>query len=127
MDTNEIHEKLVLGISEQQKTILESSGQGIYIYLDDNHVVYNRRFASLMGYSSIKELEKFNGSFLSSFVAEKSQNILVNAYQRAISQMEGSTIEIFWKKKTGGEVRTTVIITPLEFDGHLFAIHFISA
>ena len=127
MDTNEIHEKLIAGITEQQKTILETSGQAIYIYLDDNHVVYNQRFASLLGYSSIKELENFKGSFLPSFVADQSQSILVNAYQRAVSKMEGSTVEILWKKKTGEQVKSTVILTPLEFDGHLFAIHFISA
>jgi PAS domain-containing protein len=126
MDTNEIHEKLIKGVAEQQKEILESSGQAIYIYLDDNHVVYNQRFASLLSYSSPQELDKFKGSFLLSFVAEQSQNTLANAYQKAMDKKEGSTVEIFWKKKSGGEIRTTVMLTPTMFDGHLFAFHFIS-
>lgn len=127
MQTTEVHENLIRGIGEQQKMILESSGQGIYIYLDDNYVIFNQKFASMLGYSSVKDLDPFKGSFLTSFVATKSQNVLVNAYECAINQMEGSTIEIFWKKKSGGEIKTTVMLTPLAFEGHLFAMHFISS
>jgi PAS domain-containing protein len=106
--------------------IFETSGQGIYIYLDDNHVIFNQKFASILGYSSVNELEPFKGAFLTSFVTNKSHNTLVDAYQRAINQMEGSTIEIFWKKKNGGEIRTSVMLVPLVFEGHFFAMHFIS-
>jgi len=127
MQTNEMHENLIKGIGEQQKMILESSDQGIYIYLDDNHIIFNLTFASMLGYSSVKELDPFKGSFLTSFVATKSQSTLVDAYQGAINQMEGSTIEIFWKKKTGSEIKTTVMLTPLAYKGHLFAMHFISS
>jgi hypothetical protein len=126
METNEIHESLIKGISDQQKMLIEGSGQGIYIYLDDNHVIFNQKFAAILGYSSVIELDPFKGAFLTSFVANKSQNALVDAYQRAINQMEGSTVEIFWKKKNGGEIQTTVILTPIVFEGHLFAMHFIS-
>ena len=125
MNELEIHEKLMRGISEQQKKILDSSGQSIYIYLDDNHIVFNQKFATLLGYSSPQELEKFKGSFMPVLVADKSQNLLVDAYQRAMDKMEGSTVEISWKKKMGGEVKTTVILTPLMYADHLFAIHFI--
>jgi PAS domain S-box-containing protein len=126
METNEMHDNLIKGISKQQKLIFETSGQGIYIYLDDNHVIFNQKFASILGYSSVNELELFKGAFLTSFVTNKSHNTLVDAYQRAINQMEGSTIEIFWKKKNGGEIRTSVMLVPLVFEGHLFAMHFIS-
>ena len=37
MNDLETHEELMRGISAQQSKILESSGQAIYIYLDDNH------------------------------------------------------------------------------------------
>ena len=125
MNELEIHAGLIRGISEQQKMILDSSGQGIYIYLDDNHMVFNQKFASLLGYSSPQELEKFKGSFMPALVADKSQSVLVDAYQRAMDKLEASSVEIFWKKKMGGEVKTTVLLTPLMYDGHLFAIHYI--
>ena len=127
MNECEIHQELIRGISEQQKTILDSSGQGMYIYLDDSHVIFNQQFATLLGYGSPREMEMLNEPFLSAFVAEKSHSILVNAYKKAMNKMEGSTFEVSWKKKVGGEVKATVILTPIMYDNHLFAIHYIFA
>jgi PAS domain-containing protein len=121
----ENHEDLIRGISEQQRSILDSSRQAVYIYLDDNHFVFNQKFASLLGYDSAKELQDFKGSLLPALVSGKSQKLLVDAFQKAMNNMEASSVEIFWKKKMGGEVKTTVILTPLIYDGKLFAIHYI--
>ena len=52
------HEELIKGISNQMGTILSSSEQAIYIYLDDIHKVCNKKFASLLGYSSPEEWAK---------------------------------------------------------------------
>lgn len=126
MNEHEIHEELMRGIAAQQKKVLESSAQAIYIYLDDNHIIYNQKFASLVGYASIKDLDAIRGSFMSMLVTEKSQPVVVDAYTRAMDKLEASMVEVTWKKKTGGEVGSTVILAPLMYDGHLFAIHFIS-
>jgi len=40
--------------------------------------------------------------------------------------MIGSTIDLTWKKKSGGTVDSTVILVPVAYDGHLFALHFLS-
>ncbi len=125
MITSENHEELLRGISDQQAKILESSGQAVYIYLDDNHIVYNQKFVSLLGYTSPGELEKFKGSFLPVFVAEKSRDRLADAYQKTVDKLEASSVEISWKQKEAGEIRTTVLITPLIYEGHRFAIHYI--
>ena len=37
------HEELIAGISKQMKSILDSSQQAIYIYLDDIHKVCNEK------------------------------------------------------------------------------------
>jgi PAS domain S-box-containing protein len=126
MNENETHEELMRRISAQQSKILESSGQAIYIYLDDSHIVYNQKFASLVGYASTSELDAIKGSFVPVLVAEKSQSALVEAYQKAMDKLSASTVEVFFKKKAGGEVKTTVILAPLMYDSRLFAIHFIS-
>jgi hypothetical protein len=33
---------------------------------------------------------------------------------------------VTWKKKNGGTVNTTVILVPMAYAGHLFAVHFVS-
>jgi PAS domain-containing protein len=120
------HEKLLNGISEQMKPVLDSSQQAIYIYLDDTHLVCNSRFANLLGYASAQELASVEKNLLAKLVVDKSQETLVTNYRKAMEKMVGSTFPITWRKKMGGSVDTTVILVPISYEGHLFALHFIS-
>ncbi len=120
------HEELIEGISKQMKGILDSSEQAIYIYLDDIHKVCNGKFASLLGYPSPEEWAKVVGSFPELFVERSSQETLVTAYQQAMERMIPANIKVTWKKKSGGNISTSVVMVPITYDNHLFALHFIS-
>jgi hypothetical protein len=124
MSEIENHEELIRGISEQQKRILDSSKQAVYIYLDDNHFIFNKKFASLLGYNSPNDLQNFKGSLLPALVADKSQKSLVDAFQKAMNNQEASIIEVSWLKNKGGEVKTKLILTPLMYEGQPFVIHY---
>ena len=124
-DEHKHHEELINGIYEQLRPVMENSEQAMYIYLDDNHAVFNKKFATLLGYKSVDELLKVKGTFLDAFVDSKSQNTKVNAFRKAMEKMAGSTISINWKKKSGGLVKTAVILVPISYHGHLFALHFL--
>ncbi|KKQ26395.1 MAG: hypothetical protein US39_C0001G0149 [Microgenomates group bacterium GW2011_GWC1_37_12b] len=128
MDKHEHRAELVSGFLKEQKEIFDLSDQGIYAFLDDDCRVCNSKFAKMLGYDSPEEWFKVNvkGAFPSVFLANKSQQTLVNAYQRAIEKGVGSTIEVTWKKKSGGDVDTTVILVPVAYQGHTFALHFVS-
>jgi hypothetical protein len=119
------HEALINGISKQFETILASSEQAIYIYLDNIHKICNEKFSTLMGYRSPEEWAKVNDAF-EVFVDRSSQETLVKAYNIAMEKFIPSTIKVNWKKKSGGTVATTVVLVPIEYDGHIFALHFIS-
>ena len=119
------HEELIKGISKQMESILDSSEQAIYIYLDDIHKVCNEKFASLMGYGSPEEWAKVEDSF-PEFVDQGSQQPLVTAYRQAMEKLIPANIKVTWKKKSGGTVGTSVVMVPIAYDGHLFALHFIS-
>ena len=120
------HEELIKGVYRQLEEIFEDSKQAIYVYLDDNHMTYNQRFASLLGYKSVEELSAVNEPFIEAFVMEKSQEILISAYRNAMEDKIGSDIEVSWKKKTGESVKTKVIMVPISYMGELLALHFIS-
>jgi PAS domain-containing protein len=126
MDVHLHHEELVKGFLEQSKTIFDSSRQGVYLYLDDAHKTCNKNFAALLGYKSVAEWEKQEGPFTALFADGKSQKSLVSAYQNAMEKLIGSTINVTWKRKDGKRVKTTVILVPMSYRGHLFALHFIS-
>ena len=119
------HEELVNGFFEELKGIFENSEQGIYLYLDDMHKVCNKKFASLLGYKSPADWAKMDQPFPEIFVDKKSQNALVGAYQKAMEKMAASTIKVKWKKKSGKGVSTTVILVPIAYKNHLFALHFV--
>lgn len=125
MDEQQHHEELVKGITEQMKPVLEKSGQAIYIYLDDNHKVCNKKFADLLGYKSPKEWAQAEAP-LSDVVEEDQQNV-VKSYMDASEKMVASGIKVRVKNiKTGKIITTNMIIAPIGHAGHVFTAHFFS-
>jgi carbohydrate-binding DOMON domain-containing protein len=122
----EHHEKLLDDIYKEMKIIFESSEQPVFIYLDDNHWVPNKKFLSLLGYKSFEEIAALKKPFLDTLVDEKSQETLATTYERATTKMVGSTISVVWKKKSGEKVDSTMILVPIAYHGHIFALNFIS-
>ena len=120
------HHDLLDELTAQLQPILESSDQAIYVYFDDEEKVCNEKFASLLGYDSPEEWAQVEGSFPSVFVDEGSRNTLIHAFQNAIQSMSASTIKVQWKKKSGGTADSTVILVPISYKGHIFALHFVA-
>src|SRR5271157_2519674 len=81
MDEQQHHKDLIKGISEQMKPVLEKSGQALYIYLDDNHKVCNKKFADMLGYKSPKEWAKIEAPL--SDIIEEDQDKVIKAYINA--------------------------------------------
>jgi PAS domain-containing protein len=125
METQVHHEELIAGVAEQFRSVLDGSEQGIYIYLDDVHKVSNERFAALLGYASAKEWAAVRGSSLETFVDAGSQEALATAFRKAVDRYLGSYLEVTWKKKEGSRVKTKVILVPIVFQKHVFALHFV--
>jgi len=120
------HEELISGLYDEMKTVLESSEQSIYLYLDDNHWVPNKKFLSLLGYKSFEEIVALKKPLLDALVDEKSQETLASVYERATTKMVGLTINVVFKKKSGERVETTMILVPIAYREHIFALHFIT-
>ena len=120
------HEELVSGLYEQLRPVMEHSTQGVYLYLDDTHNVFNDRLAKMLGYSSGVEMKKnAKDSPLDAFIEVKSHKIVVNAFRNAVEKMAGATLSVTLKKKSGGKIAMIMIIIPISYNGHLFALHFL--
>ena len=125
MEQEQHHEELVKGISEQLKPVLEKSAQAVYIYLDDTHKVCNEKFASLLGYKSAEEWAKTDAPLAD--VDEASQQAVISAYEKATEEFVASSLDIVVKNvKTNKLVKTRMIMAPMVYEGHVFAIHFLS-
>ena len=119
------HAEILNAISEQFKGILNFSEAGIYIYINDENFVCNEKFAALLGYKKAGDISQGKDTFLELFVAPKSQKTLVTAYRNAMEKMVGSKVSITWKNKVKGTIATNVILVPIEYQGHLLALHFV--
>ena len=123
MNEQQHHEELVKGITEQMKPVLEKSEQAIYLYLDDNHKVCNKKFADMLGYKSPKEWADADAPL--SDVVDEDQQSVINAYMNASEKMVASAIEVRVKHtKSGKIVKTKMIIAPVGHAGHVFTAHF---
>lgn len=120
------HRDLLDEFIAEIRPLLDESQQGIYVYFDDNLKVCNEKFATLLGYGSADEWAAMEGSFPSLFVDDGSQDTLIGAFQKAMQSLAGSTIPVKWKKKSGGTADSTVILVPISYKGHLFALHFVA-
>jgi len=118
------HEDLMAGFLDQIRVVFESSEQPMYLYLDDTHKACNQRLASLLGYKTPQEWARVPE--FTDLVAEKSVETLVTAYRSAMERKIGSTIRVAWKRRFGGTVDTDVILVPVAYKEHLFALHFVS-
>ena len=127
MDEHQDHENLIEEIAGEYAEILRDSDQAIYIFLDDNSKVCNSKFAKMLGYDSPEDWAGVNESFTQTFVEDQSQEILVSAYKNAMEKMVASQETIAWKSKSGEIVKTQVILVPIAFKGHLFALHFVNS
>lgn len=119
------HKELVDGFYNQLKEIFDSSEQAIYLYLDDNHKVCNKKFAQMQGFSSPEEWAKVDNP-LEVGVEKSSQDVIVSAYKNAMEKLIASKINVELKTKTGRIFNASVIMVPVAYQGHLFALHFIS-
>ena len=74
----------------------------------------------------IRDRAQTEGHFPALFVDASSQDTLIAAFQKAMNSLTASTINVQWTKKSGGTVDTTVILVPISYKGHLFALHFVA-
>jgi hypothetical protein len=124
MDEQQHHRELIKGVSKEQKLILDKSPQAIYLYLDDNHKICNKNFADLLGYKSPNEWAKVDAPLAD--VVEKDQQSVIDAYIKASEELKASKLEIKLKNvKTGKIIKSSMVMVPLMFSGHVFVMHFL--
>jgi hypothetical protein len=123
--SEEHHEELVKELYDQMKPVIEGSDQPIFIYLDDNHKACNQKLASMLGFKSPQEWAEKQG-FLEVYVTEKSRETLSSAYWNAMKKMAASTIQLTWMNKDGTPIESTMVLVPIFFQGHMFAVHFLT-
>jgi hypothetical protein len=121
----EHHVELIKSIAREFKPVLDKSDQGIYIYLDDNHKVCNKKFSDLLGYQSPGEWADMEAPL--SDVVEEDQQAVIESYMNASEKMVAGAIEVRFKNiKTGKILKASMVTAPVGHAGHVFTVHYLS-
>lgn len=120
------HEAALNALKKDNAKLFAGSNQAIYVYCCDSHKLCNKRFSDMLGYKSPEQWAAVEQPFTEAFVEPKSRGALVSAYRAAMEEGVASSLKVTWKTKTGGSLKTNVILAPLKYGGELLALHYIS-
>ena len=79
----------------------------------------------MQGYKSPDEWARIENP-LETGVDKSSQALVVSAYTKAMEKLSASKIDVKLKKKNGETFDASIIMVPIAYQGHLFALHYIN-
>jgi PAS domain S-box-containing protein len=118
------HEHILGELLEQFMPVFSHSPDGVYLYLDDNHKVCNKRMADMFG-MTIEEWRKVP-NFLEGFVAPQDRDLVASNYREHVAALNRPVTFRFHAVRKNGEtflVETEMI--PVSWYGHPVAYHFV--
>ena len=119
------HENMMAKLEEIFTPVFESSPDGVYLWLDEQHMICNKKLAKMFGYSTPQELCK-KSPFLENFVAEDSQEAFSMHYHKHVAQLSRpATFRFKAKRKDGSTFAAETDMVPISFSGHPVAYHFV--
>jgi PAS domain S-box-containing protein len=118
------HERIINELLEQFNPVFLHSPDGVYLYLDDNHKICNKRMAELFGLT-VEEWSKVP-SFLDGFVAPEDREMIASNYQKHITTLTRPvTFRFHGVRKNGEKFLAETEMIPISWNGYAVAYHFV--
>jgi PAS domain S-box-containing protein len=119
------HEVATKELAEHLQPLFDASPDGVYVWLDEEHWICNRRFADLLGYDSPNELND-TPNFLQRMVDEDDQqHFSWNYWNRVQALAFPTTFRFRGTRKDGSTFQAETDMIPFTYGGHTFAYHFV--
>jgi PAS domain S-box-containing protein len=118
------HDEALRDLTAHFQPILDRSPDGVYLWLDENHMTCNEQFARLFGASS----KEWNARppLLGDFVAEGDQEFFAQNYERTVSRLAHPvTFRFRGRRLDGSTFAAETDMIPIAFRGHAAAYHFV--
>ena len=117
-------DEIMRKLSEQFRPVFESSPDGVYLWLDEEHKVCNERLADLLGFT-LEEWRKAQ-PFLESFVAEEDRALYSWNYHNRIARLAFPvTFRFRGLRKDGSTFSAETDMIPISCQGHAVVYHFV--
>jgi len=121
---NSGHGQVLGELLEQFMPIFSHSPDGVYLYMDDNHKVCNKRMADMFGLT-VEEWRKIP-NFLEGFVAEQDRKMFASNYGDSVAAMKRPVSFRFHAiRKNGDAFLAETEMIPVSWNGHPIAYHFV--
>ena len=119
------HGDLFADLTEHLAPVLDECPEGVYLWLDDEHMVCNEPLAKMFGYASPAAWAKTK-DFLGAFVDPKDQEAYGRNYGKHVGHLQGPVRFRFKaRRKDGSTFDAETDMVPLSFGGHVVAYHFV--
>jgi PAS domain S-box-containing protein len=119
------HDVATKELAEHLQPLFDASPDGVYVWLDEEHWICNRRFADLLGYDSPNELND-TPNFLQRMVDEDDQqHFSWNYWNRVQALAFPTTFRFRGTRKDGSTFQAETDMIPFTYGGHTFAYHFV--
>lgn len=117
------HEQVLSGLLEQFMPVFAHSPDGVYLYLDDNHKVCNKRLADMFG-MTIEEWRKVP-NFLDGLVAPRDRELVASNFRQHVTGLSRPvTFRFHALRKNGDTFLAETEMIPVSWNGHPVAYHF---
>jgi PAS domain S-box-containing protein len=117
------HEQVMRELEEQFRPVLDKSPDGVYLWLDEEHVICNKRLADMFGCTVEEWCAR---PFLETFVAEPDQHMYAWNYQNHVATLAFPvTFRFHGRRKDGATFAAETDMIPLSWRGHAVAYHFV--
>jgi PAS domain S-box-containing protein len=118
------HEQIMKELQEEFMPVFLHSPDGVYLYLDDNHKICNKRMAQMYG-MTVEEWSKVP-NFLDGFVAPEDRELFASNYQDHITTLTRPVMFRFHGvRKNGEKFAAETEMIPISWDGYAVAYHFV--
>lgn len=119
------HERATAELAAHLAPVFDSSPDGVYIWLDEEHWMCNERFAEIFGYASPDELND-TPHLLQRLVHEDDQELVSWNYWNRVQPLAFPvTFRFRGKRKDGSACLVETDMIPVSYGGHTFAYHFV--
>jgi PAS domain S-box-containing protein len=118
------YKEVIDSLATQFKPVLDSSPDGVYIWLDEVHKVCNERLARMFGYT----VEEWcsTAPFLETFVAPEDRELYSYHYQTRVAQfLYPVTFRFRGLRKDGTSFAAETDMIPISSAGQPVAYHFV--
>ena len=118
------HEGVMREITEQFQPVLDNSPDGVYLWLDETHMIANEHFARMVGYT-VDEIRR-RPPTIQDFVVDEDQILFAWNYQNRIAPLVGPVSFRFrGKRRDGTTFLAETDMIPLSWRGHAVVYHFV--